>query len=85
MANMTDCEYYLVCFLLLLLSSLLFHFIINKLLKLTTHPKLPPSPPALPAPFGTSGFFKAPYGNDWRFIKKLCMTELLSTGQLERS
>ncbi|KAK7846922.1 cytochrome p450 705a20 [Quercus suber] len=36
-------------------------------------------------PFGNSGFFSAPYGDYWRFIKKLCMTELLSTGQLERS
>ena len=149
MANMTDSQYYLVCFLL---STLLFHFIFNKLLKLKTHPKLPPSPPALPVighlhllsstfykslqklstqygpifnlrlgfsqcivvssasvgteifkthdlsfadhqeiafsektPYGNSGFFSAPYGDYWRFIKKLCMTELLSTGQLERS
>ncbi|KAK7846989.1 hypothetical protein CFP56_007317 [Quercus suber] len=58
MANMTDCEYYLVCFLLLLLSSLLFHFIINKLLKLKTHPKLPLSPPALPV-IGISNFYVA--------------------------
>nr|POE60324.1 cytochrome p450 [Quercus suber] len=42
---MTDSQYYLVCFLL---STLLFHFIFNKLLKLKTHPKLPLSPPALP-------------------------------------
>ena len=149
MANMTDSQYYLVCFLL---STLLFHFIFNKLLKLKTHPKLPPSPPALPVighlhllsstfykslqklstqygpifnlrlgfsqcivvssasvateifkthdlsfadhhqiafsektPYGNSGFFSAPYGDYWRFIKKLCMMELLSTGQLERS
>ena len=45
MANMTDSQYYLVCFLL---STLLFHFIFNKLLKFKTHPKLPPSPPAVP-------------------------------------
>ncbi|KAK4591796.1 hypothetical protein RGQ29_016303 [Quercus rubra] len=134
---MTDSQYYLVCFLL---STLLFHFIFNKLLKLKTHPKLPPSPPALPVighlhllsstfykslqklstqygpifnlrlvgteifkthdlsfadhqeiafsektPYGNSGFFSAPYGDYWRFIKKLCTTELLSTRQLERS
>ena len=42
---MTDSQYYLVCFLL---STLLFHFIFNQLLKLKTHPKLPPSPPTLP-------------------------------------
>ena len=36
-------------------------------------------------PYGNSGFFSAPYGDYWRFIKKLCMTELLSTGQLQRS
>ncbi|TKY68162.1 steroid 17alpha-monooxygenase or 17alpha-hydroxyprogesterone aldolase [Spatholobus suberectus] len=36
-------------------------------------------------PFGTSGFITAPYGPYWRFVKKLCVTELLSTRQLERS
>ncbi|KAG5120416.1 hypothetical protein AAZX31_12G228700 [Glycine max] len=36
-------------------------------------------------PFGTSGFVTAPYGPYWRFMKKLCVTELLSTRQLERS
>ena len=35
--------------------------------------------------YGNSGFFSAPYGDYWRFIKKLSMTELLSTGQLEKS
>ncbi|XP_045831115.1 cytochrome P450 705A5-like [Trifolium pratense] len=36
-------------------------------------------------PYGTSGFITAPYGPYWRFMKKLCMTELLSGRQLERS
>ena len=36
-------------------------------------------------PFGGSGFFSAPYGDYWRFIKKLCLTEFLSPKQLERS
>jgi hypothetical protein len=35
-------------------------------------------------PYARCGFFTAPYGDYWRFIKKLCMTELLSPGQLER-
>ncbi|KAM4073025.1 hypothetical protein ACB094_11G185100 [Castanea mollissima] len=144
---MTDNQYYLVCFLLLFLTTLLYQFIFNKPLK-----KLPPSPPTLPVighlhligpsihrslqklstqygpifnlrigfaqfivvssasvsteifkthdlsfadhqefafsekiPYGNSGFFSAPYGDYWRFVKKLCNTELLSTGHLERS
>jgi cytochrome P450 len=36
-------------------------------------------------PYGRFGFFTAPYDEYWRNIKKLCMTELLSPGQLERS
>ena len=36
-------------------------------------------------PYGGSGFFSAPYGDYWRFIKKLCLTEFLSPKQLERS
>lgn len=35
--------------------------------------------------FGTSSFFHAPYGDYWRFMKKLCRTELLGARQLERS
>ncbi|OMO96575.1 Cytochrome P450 [Corchorus capsularis] len=35
--------------------------------------------------FGNSGFFTAPYGNYWRFMKKLCITELFSPRQIERS
>lgn len=36
-------------------------------------------------PYGTSGFITAPYGPYWRFMKKLCVTELLNTRQMERS
>ncbi|XP_020208190.1 cytochrome P450 705A22 [Cajanus cajan] len=36
-------------------------------------------------PFGSAGFITAPYGPYWRFMKRLCMTELLSARQLERS
>uniref|UniRef100_A0A7N2LCW0 Cytochrome P450 n=1 Tax=Quercus lobata TaxID=97700 RepID=A0A7N2LCW0_QUELO len=36
-------------------------------------------------PYGNYGFFIAPYGDYWRFIKKLCMNELLSTRQVEKS
>ncbi|XP_050284003.1 cytochrome P450 705A22-like isoform X2 [Quercus robur] len=35
--------------------------------------------------YGTSGFVTAPYGDYWRFMKKLCVTEVLGTKQLERS
>lgn len=35
--------------------------------------------------YGTSGFITAPYGAYWRFMKKLCVTELLGTRQIERS
>ncbi|KAI9169993.1 hypothetical protein LWI28_020805 [Acer negundo] len=35
--------------------------------------------------YGTSGFITAPYGDYWRFMKKLCVTELLGVKQLERS
>ncbi|KAK1552245.1 hypothetical protein Q3G72_013105 [Acer saccharum] len=35
--------------------------------------------------YGTSGFVTAPYGDYWRFMKKLCVTELLGVKQLERS
>ncbi|CAK7330753.1 unnamed protein product [Dovyalis caffra] len=34
---------------------------------------------------GISSFSNAPYGDYWRFMKKLCATELLGTRQLERS
>jgi hypothetical protein len=33
-------------------------------------------------PYGTSGFVNAPYGDYWRFMKKLCMTQLLGTRQV---
>ncbi|XP_022146230.1 cytochrome P450 705A22-like [Momordica charantia] len=36
-------------------------------------------------PYGSSGFFAAPYGDYWRFMKKLTMTELLAPKQVERS
>jgi hypothetical protein len=36
-------------------------------------------------PYGNYGFFIARYGDYWRFIKQLCMSELLSTQQLEQS
>ena len=36
-------------------------------------------------PFGGAGFVTAPYGPYWRLVKKLCVTELLSPQQLERS
>jgi cytochrome P450 len=36
-------------------------------------------------PLGNLGLFTSPYGDYWKFMKKLCMTELLSTKQLERS
>uniref|UniRef100_A0A2N9HDI5 Cytochrome P450 n=1 Tax=Fagus sylvatica TaxID=28930 RepID=A0A2N9HDI5_FAGSY len=36
-------------------------------------------------PYGNYGFFIARYGDYWRFIKQLCMSELLSTRQLEKS
>lgn len=35
--------------------------------------------------YGTSGFIASPYGDYWRFMKKLCVTELLGTRQVERS
>ncbi|KAF2293625.1 hypothetical protein GH714_003491 [Hevea brasiliensis] len=35
--------------------------------------------------FGNAGFITAPYGDYWRFMKKLCVTELLGASQLERS
>ncbi|OMO49636.1 Cytochrome P450 [Corchorus olitorius] len=35
--------------------------------------------------FGNNGFITAPYGDYWRFMKKLCVTELLSPRQIERS
>ncbi|XP_050211382.1 cytochrome P450 705A22-like [Mercurialis annua] len=35
--------------------------------------------------FGNTGFIISPYGDYWRFMKKLCMTELLGSRQLERS
>ncbi|KAJ9158738.1 hypothetical protein P3X46_024295 [Hevea brasiliensis] len=34
--------------------------------------------------FGNFGFFNAPYGDYWKFMKKLCMTELLGARQVER-
>ncbi|XP_042972779.1 cytochrome P450 705A22-like [Carya illinoinensis] len=36
-------------------------------------------------PYAKYGFFSAPYDDYWRFVKKLCMTELLSSRQFERS
>lgn len=36
-------------------------------------------------PYGTSSFITAEYGDYWRFMKKLCVTELLGVKQLERS
>ena len=36
-------------------------------------------------PYGNYGFVTAPYGDYWRFIKKLSKAELLSTCQLEQS
>ncbi|KAA8520264.1 hypothetical protein F0562_014520 [Nyssa sinensis] len=36
-------------------------------------------------PYGSSGFITASYGDYWRFMKKLCVTELLGTRQIERS
>ncbi|CAN1827668.1 Cytochrome P450 705A20 [Linum perenne] len=35
--------------------------------------------------FGDFGFITAPYGDYWRFMKKLCVTELFSQRQLDRS
>lgn len=34
--------------------------------------------------YAGSSFVTAPYGDYWRFLKKLCMTRLLSTTQLDR-
>lgn len=36
-------------------------------------------------PYGNYGFFMAPYGDYWRFIRKPCMTELLSIQKIEQS
>ncbi|KAG6629747.1 cytochrome P450 705A5-like [Carya illinoinensis] len=36
-------------------------------------------------PYGRAGFFNAPYGKYRRFMKKLSMTQLLNTTQIERS
>ncbi|XP_061370594.1 cytochrome P450 705A12-like [Gastrolobium bilobum] len=36
-------------------------------------------------PYGNSGFITAPYGPYWRFMKKLFVTELMSSRQMERS
>ncbi|KAG6621481.1 hypothetical protein I3842_Q025000 [Carya illinoinensis] len=36
-------------------------------------------------PYGESGFFSAPYGDYWKFVKKVYVNELFSTRQLERS
>lgn len=36
-------------------------------------------------PYGNSGFFATPYGDYWRFMKKLCMTQLLSPKQLDHT
>ncbi|XP_038722104.1 cytochrome P450 705A22-like [Tripterygium wilfordii] len=35
--------------------------------------------------FGNSSFLAAPYGDYWRFMKEVCMTELLGTIHLKRS
>lgn len=35
--------------------------------------------------FGNSGMFTAAYGDYWRFMKKLCITDLLGARHLERS
>ncbi|XP_040995363.1 cytochrome P450 705A22-like [Juglans microcarpa x Juglans regia] len=37
------------------------------------------------APYAGAGFFYAPYGKYWRFMKKLSMTQLLSTTQIQHS
>ncbi|XP_031254881.1 cytochrome P450 705A12-like [Pistacia vera] len=34
---------------------------------------------------GNLGFFAAPYGDSWRFMKKLCVSDLLGARHLERS
>ncbi|KAG6762415.1 hypothetical protein POTOM_032914 [Populus tomentosa] len=35
--------------------------------------------------FGSStSFFNAPYGDYWKFMKKICMTELLGTSQMKK-
>ncbi|KAB1225235.1 Beta-amyrin 24-hydroxylase [Morella rubra] len=36
-------------------------------------------------PYGGDGFFSAKYGEYWRFMKKVCMTQLLGVKQLEQS
>ncbi|KAB1224799.1 Beta-amyrin 24-hydroxylase [Morella rubra] len=36
-------------------------------------------------PYGSEGFFSAKYGEYWRFMKKVCMTQLLGAKQLEQS
>ncbi|KAB1224980.1 hypothetical protein CJ030_MR1G013964 [Morella rubra] len=36
-------------------------------------------------PYAKYGFFSAPYGDYWRFAKKVCMSELLSPKQIECS
>ncbi|KAG2664955.1 hypothetical protein I3760_16G106900 [Carya illinoinensis] len=51
-------------------------------LSFAQHPKLAFSDEI---PYGESGFFSAPYGDYWKFIKKVCVNELFSTRQLERS
>ncbi|KAF5445651.1 hypothetical protein F2P56_034689 [Juglans regia] len=51
-------------------------------LSFAQHPKLAF---ADEVPYGDTGFFSAPYGNYWRFIKNVCVNELLSPRQLERS
>ena len=36
-------------------------------------------------PLANLELFTSPYGDYWKFMKKLCMTEMLSPLQLERS
>ncbi|KAK6933755.1 Cytochrome P450 [Dillenia turbinata] len=36
-------------------------------------------------PYGNYGFVISPYGEYWKFMKKLCVTELLSPKQVEKS
>ncbi|KAA8520262.1 hypothetical protein F0562_014518 [Nyssa sinensis] len=152
MAIIVELPYYLLFFILWLISILLVRSFLNKLTTPTNRLRLPPSPPSLPVighlhhltpnlhksfhnlctqygpllylrfgasrcllvssasiateifktldlafasrpqfafsdklPYGSSGFVTAPYGDYWRFMKNLCVTELLGTRQLERS
>ncbi|KAB1212347.1 hypothetical protein CJ030_MR5G025115 [Morella rubra] len=150
---MAGFQYYLLCFLLCLLSTLLLKYVFGKRNKSGTHLILPPIPPALPlighlhllgphfhislqslsakygplfrlhlgasrwivvsspamateifkiqdlafadhaklgssaeeTPYKKYGLFSTPYGDYFRFVRKVLMTELLSPRQIERS